>query len=150
MSAATRWTIAIVGLLVGNVLAMVFLATVATRSDAQVIPNYYEKASHYDDTLAEARRSQQLAWATRTTLVDGTVEVAVRDAGGLALDGAKVRVSGYQRSRAKDTYELELTAGGPGVYRAAVIGEQAGVHDVTVVVERDGQRFTDHVVVEAR
>jgi hypothetical protein len=40
MSARTRWTLAIVGLLVGNVLAMVTLATLANTGESEVIPSY--------------------------------------------------------------------------------------------------------------
>lgn len=42
MSARTRWTLAIVGLLVGNIVAMVILATVAHVGQSTVIPDYYE------------------------------------------------------------------------------------------------------------
>jgi hypothetical protein len=40
MTARTKWTLAIVGLLLGNVIAMVTLATVANIGKSQVLPSY--------------------------------------------------------------------------------------------------------------
>lgn len=42
MSARTKWVLAIVGLLVGNVLAMVTLAVAANVDKPQIIPSYYQ------------------------------------------------------------------------------------------------------------
>jgi len=42
MTARTKWTLAIVGLLLGNILAMVTLATLANIGKSQVVPSYYE------------------------------------------------------------------------------------------------------------
>ena len=44
MSPRTKWILAIVGLLVGNVLAMVALAVAANVGKSEVIPSYYESA----------------------------------------------------------------------------------------------------------
>nr|MBA3457180.1 FixH family protein [Deltaproteobacteria bacterium] len=73
MSAAAKWTIAIIVLLGGNLVAMVVLATTANREDAQVIPGYYDKAVHYDDTIDEAVRSDALGWSAASTLIASTL-----------------------------------------------------------------------------
>ncbi len=101
MSAAAKWSIAIVVLLGGNLIAMVVLATTASRDDAQVIPGYYDKAVHYDDTIDEAARSTALGWSTASTLIASTLEVRVTDRAGQVLDGARVRVAGYPRARGR-------------------------------------------------
>lgn len=150
MSAAAKWTIAIVVLLGGNLVAMVVLATTANRDDAQVIPGYYDKAVHFDDTIDEAARSAALGWSADTTLIASTIEVRVTDRAGNALAGARVRVDGYPRAHAVDTLESELVASGPGVYRARVGGERLGLHDLTIIVEHEGRRFTLQATVEGR
>lgn len=150
MSAAKKWTIAILVLLGGNLAAMVVLATTATRDDAQVIPGYYEKAVRFDDTIDEASRSAALGWSAAPTLIASTIEVRVTDRDGNALAGARVRVAGYPRARAVDRIESDLVASAPGVYRAAVSGERRGIHDLTITVEREGQRFTQQTTVEGR
>ncbi|MDB4960091.1 MAG: hypothetical protein JWP01_90 [Myxococcales bacterium] len=150
MKAATKWTAAIVGLLGGNVLAMVALAVSAQHGTAQVIPGYYQKAVHYDDALDEAARSSALGWSAEVSVVAGTVEVRVRDRAGAMLTGARVHVGGYQRSRAADRFELELVAAGDGVYRGVLHGSRLGWHDLTIAVEHGGRHFTERATTEAR
>jgi nitrogen fixation protein FixH len=150
MSAATRWTVAIVGLLGGNVLAMAALAVSAQHGTAQVIPGYYDKAVHYDDAIDEAARSRALGWSAEVSVVAGTIEVLVRDRAGAMLSGARVHVDGYQRSVAADRFDVELVSAGEGTYRAALHGRRLGWHDLTIAVEHGGQRFTTRATTEAR
>lgn len=150
MSAAAKWTIAIIVLLGGNLVAMVVLAITAHRDDAQVIPGYYDKAVHYDDTIDEAARSAVLGWSAAPTLIASTIEVRVTDRAGNALAGARVRVDGYPRAHAVDRLDSELVASAPGVYRASLRGERRGLHDLTITVEHEGQRFTQRATVEGR
>lgn len=48
MKASTKWIIAIVALLVGNMIAMVILTVVATNGDTKVLPEY-EKVLESDE-----------------------------------------------------------------------------------------------------
>ncbi|MFN0250040.1 MAG: FixH family protein [Kofleriaceae bacterium] len=148
MSASTKWIIAIVGLLAGNIAAMIILATIATATTPGIVPDYYERAAHYDDAIDEAARSRALGWSVGLTLASGTVEASIRDASASPLDGAIVRVTGYPRAHATRRFDLTLVAIGHGRYRAVL--PSVGVHDLTVVVERGGERFATQVTVESR
>ena len=148
MTAATRWSLAIVGLLVGNLVAMVVLAVLANRGDDRVIPSYYDRAVHHDDAVDERARSRQLGWTAAVSVIDGIVTVVVLDPRGDVLRGAHVRVSGFHRAHAGERFELELSSG-EGRYQGALAARRAGVYDLTIVVERDGQRFQHQAVVEA-
>lgn len=150
MSAATKWILAIVGLLVGNVVAMVILATVASATNPGIVPDYYERAAHYDDAIDDAARSRALGWSADVRMASNSIEVVVRDAKSAVIDGAVVRVSGYARAHANKTIDLVLVAVGPGTYRATTSSPAMGVHDLTVVIERGTQRFTSPVTVEPR
>lgn len=150
MSAATRWTLAIVALLGGNLVAMLVLATTASREDAQVIPDYYEKAVHYDDTIDEAARSEALGWSAEATLFASTLEVRILDRAGNAVTGARVHVDGYPRAHAVDRIDTELVATAPGVYRAHLAGNRLGWHDLRIIVDHEGRRFTQQVTVEGQ
>ena len=148
MSAKTNWTLAIVGLLGGNLLAMGVLATTAQSKQAQIIPAYDVAAANYDDTMAEAERSRALGWSATTELHGGQVEVRIMDAAGLALRDAQVRVLGYPRAHAIDRFDVELVALGDGRYRAPL--PAMGWHDLTIVVERGAQAFSQRMAVEAQ
>jgi len=149
VSPAARWILAIVGLLVANVVAMVILAVTSHVDKPEVIPEYYQRAVHYDDVIDEAAVSRALAWQTDTAMDRDTVSVEVRDAAGAPVVGARVRVAGYQRAHAVDGYDLELSAIGPGQYRARHAG-RLGFHDLEVTIERGPEKFVTRRTVEVR
>jgi len=148
MKAKTKWTLAIVGLLGGNLVAMGILAGIARSEQAQIISAYDVAAANYDDTMAEAERSHQLGWSATAELRGSQIDVRVLDASGAVLRGARVRVVGYQRSHAKDRFDVELVGAGDGTYRAPL--SAMGLHDLTITVEQGGQTFTQRTAVEAK
>ena len=149
MTAATKWTIAIVVLLGRNVSALVALATAANTSKAQIIPDYYDRAAHYDDALDEATRSVATGWTAQVALARTTVEVSARDAAGRPLEGATVRVTGYPRVHAVDALDVSLMARGAGRYAVTLAAPVHGAYDLRVTVERDGQRYVQAASIEA-
>ena len=149
MSATVRWTLAIVGLLGTNVIAMIILAVTAQVAKPQIIPDYYQRAVTYDDAIDEAAASAKLAWHAETSIGGGAIAVDLRDAAGAPIVGARVRVAGYQRAHAAERFDVELSAVGPGRYRI----DQAiriGTHDLDVTAERGTAKFVEHATLEAR
>jgi len=149
MTHGMKWLAAIGGLLLGNVIAMVILAVVANNGGTQVIPAYYERAAHFDDEMARAATSRALGWHAEVAIAAGAVDVTVSDAGGRAIDGARVRVTGYQRAHAGDPVDVELAQLGGGHYRAD-LHERRGWHDLTVRADRGASHFLQQVAIEAR
>ncbi len=149
MTPARRWVLAIVVLLGGNLVAMVVLATVATVGHSEVIPDYYQQASHHDDTVAEATASRALGWRVDATLIDGELVITARDDSGAPLSEAQVRVTGYARARAQDRLDVVLVAAGAGAYHGR--GDRTlGLHDLVIAVDRAGQRYVRRLLVDAR
>ncbi len=144
-----KWTIAILGLLAGNVIAMVVLMAVAHSGASEVIPNYYDRAAHYDNEIDDAARSRTLGWHADVSLEGAVIAVVVRDRAGLAVDGASVRVTGYSRAHGQPI-DAALVLVSDGAYRAVLRSPAVGVHDLTVVIERAGSRFTSPFSIEAR
>jgi len=149
MSPAARWVLAIVGLLAANVLAMVVLAVTSSVDRPEVIPEYYQRAAHYDDEIDQAAANRALAWQATARVDRDTIAVDVRDASGAPLVGAEVRVAGYQRAHATDAYDVALPAVAPGRYRADHAG-RLGTHDLEIVVVRGAARFVARRTVEIR
>ncbi|HEY4175493.1 MAG TPA: FixH family protein [Kofleriaceae bacterium] len=141
MTASVKWTIAIVGLLMGNVVATVVLATVANAGKSQVIPDYYDHAAHFDDAIDEAAESAKLGWRVTASIVDGAAEVRAVDAQGMPILGAVVRCSGYPRAHADHTFDISLPATASGLYRAHVQDVSAGRYDLRVVLDRGRDHF---------
>jgi nitrogen fixation protein FixH len=149
MTARTKWAVAIVGLLAVNVIAAVTLAVLANRGAAQVIPDYYAKAAHYDDELARSAASQALGWRIDVMVQGGAIDAAVIDAEGRPIEGAQVRVTGYQRAHAAEPIVVALVSSGPGRYHGALAGRR-GWYDLLVTVELGASRFSRRVTVEMR
>jgi len=149
MTAQRKWLAAIAGLLGANVIAMVVLAVVANNGTTQVIPDYYARATHYDDELASSTVSQALGWHVEIAMIGGAIDATLRDAAGRAIDGARVRITGYQRAHASDAVDVALADATAGHYRSAVRA-RPGRYDLVAIVAARGARYTQHLVVEAR
>jgi len=149
MSAGMRWTLAIVGLLVGNILAGVVLIVFAHHGQSRVIPHYYERAVHYDDVLDQAAANRALGWRVDAEIAHGVVTAHVQDRGGVPLAGARVHVAGYARAHAERRYAEDLMAAGAGTYQAPA-RHAPGWNDLTITIERGGARYVRRMAIEAR
>jgi nitrogen fixation protein FixH len=149
MTARWRWFLAIAGLLAANVVAMVTLAVLANHGGAQVIPDYYARAVRYDDELAQSSASRALGWRVDVVASGSTIDAVVSDASGKPLDGARVRLTGYQRAHASEIVDVTLAAAASGRYRG-VIPRGFGWYDLVASVDAGGAHYTQRVVIEAR
>lgn len=149
MSAGARWILIVVGLLVGNAIAVAVLIGVAGGDTGRrVLPDYYDRAVAWDATMAEARDSVGLGWSGVTRASGRLVEVSLRDRTGAPLTGATVSLRGFPRGRADAISEITLAAGAPGVYRGELPGVYGGLHDLVIVASKGGQRWVDERIVE--
>lgn len=119
MKPATKWILAIVGLLAGNVLAMVLLATVATVGRSEVVPEY--------------------SWHVDATLTGRDLEIVVRDGAGDPIEDAAVRVVGVIGELAHHAhgYAGRLDVG-PGKHSLTITIDRGGARHVesAIVVAR--------------
>lgn len=147
MSAATRWTLIIVGFLGGSVIMMGVLIAASTSNRPAIIPGYYDRAVAYDGELAAAEASRR--WNVTATIESGRVVVTARDFDGKPITHAKVRVTGVPRARASARFEYGLDELGDGSYTIAHAGT-VGVHDLEIWIERDGIRALARSVAEMK
>lgn len=134
MNPTTKWILAIVGLLAGNMVAMGVLIAASHNGASQVIPQYYDKAVHYDDQIDQAKRNARLGWPVGAVVQGDTLVVTG------APDGATVHVTGYPRAHANRTFAL---AGA----RAPLPAH--GILDLTISVDRNGDHFVQRQTLEA-
>jgi nitrogen fixation protein FixH len=149
MTPRLTWLLAIIALLGGNLIAMVVLAVAANNGTNQVIPDYYARAVRYDDELDRSAANRALGWRGEVEIVDGRIDVVVRDAAGQPLAGARVRVTGYPRAHASETIDVVLWPAA-GSHRGALPGRRTGRYDLVIAVDARGAHYTQHAVVEAR
>lgn len=149
MTAKTRWTLAIVGLLAGNVLAGFVLFGIAHHGASQVIPHYYDKAVHYDDAIDQAAENRALGWSVVASIDHGVVTARVHDRAGQPLAGALVQVHGYARAHAERQFTGDLIPAGAGIYQA-LQARDLGWNDVTITIVRGADRFVRRYAIDAR
>lgn len=147
MTSQVKWILAIGGLLAVNVIACVVLAVVAGSDTSQVIPDYYAKASHYDDQMARAAASQRLGWQLDVAVIGEALDASLRDANGQPIDGATVRITGYPRAHATEKLDIALQPR-DGRYRAAR-PVRRGWYDLVVDIDARGAHDTRTIAIEA-
>ena len=128
MSAGTKWIVAIVGLLAGNLIAMAVLLGAANTGGSRVLPQYYDRAIHYNNAIDQAAQNRALGWRVRAAWNGRAVVAEVTDRDGVALRDANIEIA----------------------TEARVPGQQRGLYDVTVVVTRGADKFVERTIVEAR
>lgn len=146
-SPAVKWTVAIVGLLGANMLAMVFLIANARHGQSRVVPAYYERAIHYDDVLDQAARNRELGWNVNVAIANGVIIARAADIVGAPLTGARLWVEGCQRVGGR-RIAGSLVETSPGLYQGRVGG--SGWVDLSIAMVRANDRFARSVSVEAR
>ncbi|HVV82221.1 MAG TPA: FixH family protein [Kofleriaceae bacterium] len=149
MSAATRWIGIIVGLLLGNVVAVsVLIGKSSGDTRHRVLPDYYARAAAWDSTMDEAKASVALGWRADLDVDGRQLTLTVVDRAGTPVDGAAVELTAVPRGRVDATVKAVAVAVAPGVYRVALTGKRGGLHDVALSVTRGGDRFVDDRVVD--
>jgi len=148
-----QWPLIVVALLVGGAGANVGLMLVAA-SDASfaVEPDYYQKALHWDETMAQQARSAALGWSVVATFEPaarpGEVKLTARvtDRAGDPIEGARVAVETFHSARARHVLTAALGPEAAGRYSATLPLDRPGVWEVRLRVERGSQVFTRTLV----
>ena len=148
MNRGTVWIVIVVGLLVGNAVAMGVLVAEAGDPTPRVMPDYYRKAIAWDETVAARRASDALGWSARASLEGDRLAVELVDATGAPLRGAAVTITARPRSRADEITAATLAEGAPGRYAAAVGLARAGLHEIEITARIGDAAFLATVLVE--
>ncbi len=124
---------------------MALLAFATHDASFAVVPDYYQRALHFDEHLATLRASTALGWHVDVRLAAGNsprLRVEVRDRDGRAVTGLGGTVHYFHRARAADVHTAQLTAVGPGEYETPFDGTKSGLW----VVQLDLRKPAAHYV----
>jgi nitrogen fixation protein FixH len=129
------------------------------RSDPSfaVEADYYARAVHWDDELAQRRRNEALGWQAAPSLARDAGEstllrVRLTDAAGRPLGDAAVAVEAFAVARSARVERATLAPApgeAPGAYDGRLRMAQPGLWELRVVATRNGERFTAVRRVEA-
>lgn len=112
-----------------------------------VEPDYYAKALHWDDELAQRARNAALGWrvapALETAGAEPVLAVTIVDSIGAPLDGAAVEVRAFPLARSAQVTTATLAPReAPGTYAAPLAMSRGGEWELRFTVARGAERFT--------
>lgn len=145
---ANRWMFAPVALL--GLSVTVAVATVMTSVAGQSLgaePKYDSKAADWDKVREQRAMNERLRWVVTPEVVSQgahrVLHLTVEDKHGVRIDGAAVAVECVPVRVAERRIDVRCAATDAGRYEAAFDSAIGGQWEFRVVVERDGQRYTD-------
>lgn len=140
MSAATRWALVPVVLLLLCIGGQVILVSASNAAPGLAVePHYYEKAQRWDERQAQERRATDLGWRVDVDLAPGEVHVRV-DADDAPLTGATVELIALHPARPDRRFLLTPVERAPGRHVAPFSFEAPGAWELQVDVRRGGER----------
>ena len=149
MKPGMRWPVGIVAVLLLSSGGQIWFATVASQDKSFAVEgDYYDKAVHWNDELAQRRENAQLGWRVTPTLRlgtgngDGSIVITLRDSSGAPITGATVTVLAMHNARANRQLFATLIDSGAGEYRAPLAAERPGEWELRFTVKRGEERFT--------
>lgn len=158
MKRGAAWPIA-VGVILGTcVAANIWIIHIANSDPSFAIEeNYYQRAVHWDDEMAQQRRNQELGWRLLPSLSGigrdsggAELRVALRDAAVSPITGAAITVRAVHLARANQPLEATLLADAGGGYTAQLPIRRPGLWELRFEVRRGGERFTATERLDAR
>lgn len=143
------WPIGIAVVLATSVGANVYMMRLAAGDPSFAVePDYYQKAVHYDDVMAQRARNAELGWTLEPRVArdaegGATLRVRLADAAGRAIDGATLSVEAFPVARSADVVRATLVASADGGdYAVALPVRHAGRWELRFDASRGGDRFT--------
>jgi nitrogen fixation protein FixH len=148
--AAWRWgtlVVSLLGLQVAGGIMAIMLAT--GDASVAVVPDYHQKALHWDDEVALQTASQALGWDCDVSQIDEGAAVAglritITDGDSRPVELASGELQIYRHARAAEVRRVKVPAGALGMFELGGCLDADGLWQVTVdVSDRAGHRFAE-------
>lgn len=160
MKPGRLWPVAIVGLLGMNMTIVGVTVYYASRDKTSaVVPDYYMKAVHWDETARQAAANRALGWTVGVTVVpatgdstarSATLTVTLADGAGRKIRAAAASVEAFHEADPTAKVRGALRPLGDGRYEAVLPIARAGLWRVDVAADAAGMKFTNEQSVEVR
>ncbi len=146
--AAWRWGAFVVSLLGLQVLGGIFAIMLATGDKSvAVVPDYHQKALHWDDEMALQSESRALGWVCEVSQRDETgtstgLRVTLTDRVGNPIELASGELQIYRHVRASDVRRVRIPAGSFNRLDLSRCFDSDGLWQIKIdVTDESGNRF---------
>ena len=144
-----RWPLLLGGLFLLTLVGNVALLLVATNDPSfAVVPDYYQQALRWDQSMEQQRRNARLGWQVAVQVATcqhrglSCLRARVTQRGGAVVRGARVKVAALHKARGSRVYRAELRPGPDGGHRGQLRLLRPGLWELRITVRRGGQLFT--------
>ncbi|TWT82665.1 FixH [Planctomycetes bacterium CA13] len=151
--AALRWGGFVVGLLTLQVIVGVVAIILATNDpSAAVLPDYYDKALHWDNQKEAEAASRELGWKfTLLAMQEGDktgIQGQLKDGDGSPISIASGTLELYHHSRASQIDKITLPPSSQGTFGISGCLPQDGLWQANLdVTDANGKRFVNSQVM---
>lgn len=131
----------------------VFVYTATSTHTGVVEDNTYNRGRNYNETIAQSDAQNALAWNSSLSVDNnGLLHVALTDANGTALAGARAVAYFFRPTQAGNDFTVTLGEASPGIYQTDTAGTSPGQWDVRIFVQWKQQRYqmAERIVVPKR
>ncbi|HET9954413.1 MAG TPA: FixH family protein [Polyangiaceae bacterium] len=144
------WALFPVGLLGSMVTGLLVMASIASRDPSFALEqDYYAKAVHYDDEVAQRGRNQALGWRANAEEVQPSrVILSLSDGQGTPIAGAVLRVEAIENAHASRRHSAAVTALDGGRYQLEMPNGARGIWELRISANRGTELFTQSIRVE--
>jgi nitrogen fixation protein FixH len=149
-AATFRWPLIIIAMLATHVTIMMIAVTLATRDpDFSVVPDYYNKATHWDQQQAALKASALLGWHLRIEPAPQVDPLGVRnvrftlvDAAGVPIHDAAIEVAYFHHAHGDHTQTLQLHSDATGTIEQPLPMRYEGIWEFHCTATANGHSFT--------
>lgn len=156
MKPGTAWPLAIISLLGMNMVIVGITVYYANTSKTSgVVPDYYTKAVHWEDTQRQRAVNKSLGWVAgwegtaAGSLAPGALVLDLKDGAGEPIRAASAQFEVFHESDDATRATGVMSQRDDGKYAAIVPLTRAGRWHVHAVIDSVGTRFTSESVMEA-
>lgn len=141
-----KWPVFIIALLLGHVTAMIVLIYKSSGAGAhQVIPDYYQKALHWDRHLAQETTNRALGWKVSLAEIssenrDHRLKITISDREGRALSDMAIKVFAFHKAHASETLTARAHAEGDTYFIDLPI-HRSGIWELQIEAQKENQTF---------
>jgi nitrogen fixation protein FixH len=109
-------------------------------------PEYYTRATHFDQEVARRTASARLGWSARIVALGAPnavdrIELALVDREGQPVTGARMKVVAFANGHAAQRFDLELDEPAPGRFQGRVPVPRLGLWELRVSARRGDADF---------
>jgi hypothetical protein len=128
---------------------LAILIGIATHDDGFAVePEYYQKASAWDELQVARASSERLGWSSEASLTPSAngslLSLALVDRSGVPVTGARVEVVAFHNARAADVEPAALSEVGDGRYQVTLGFRRPGLYEVRITATGShGERYLE-------